>query len=193
MKKRLEGKVIAVLMTDGFEEVEFTSPRKALLDEGAQIQVIAPSGPTVRAWDKDHWSRDYPVDLFLDEVTATDFDGLLLPGGVMNPDSLRQNAKAVNLAAAFINAGKPVAAICHAPQLLIETDLLDGRMLTSYPALKTDLRNAGAKWLDEEVVVDEGLVTSRSPADLSAFNRKMIEEFCEGQHTIGAGRIASAI
>ncbi len=193
MKKRLEGKVIAVLMTDGFEEVEFTSPRKALLDEGAQVQVIAPSGPTVRSWDKDHWSRDYPVDLFVDEVSAVDFDGLLLPGGVMNPDSLRQNATAVNLVAAFINAGKPVAAICHAPQLLIETDLLDGRMLTSYPALKTDLRNAGAKWRDEEVVVDEGLVTSRSPADLPAFNLKMIEEFCEGPHSLGTGRIASAV
>lgn len=182
----LTGKKIAILTENGFEEVELTSPKKALEAAGAKVQIVSPRKGKVRAWDKDHWSIELPVDEILDNARSEDYDALVLPGGVMNPDQLRQNKKAVEFAQQFLEAGKPVAAICHGPQLLIETGLIEGRNMTSYPSLRTDLENAGVIWEDKEVVTDNGLVTSRTPKDLDAFNRKTIEEIGEGQHTPAA-------
>src|ERR1700743_2733016 len=183
----LSGKKIAILTENGFEEVELTSPKKALEDAGAEVTILSPQeNKKVTAWDKDHWSIETPVDEALEDASAEDFDALLLPGGVMNPDKLRQNKKAVEFAQQFLETGKPVAAICHGPQLLIETGLIEGRNMTSYPSLRTDLENAGVLWVDKEVVVDNGLVTSRTPRDLEAFNKKMIEEIAEGPHAPAA-------
>lgn len=173
----LSNKKIAILLTDGFEEIEYTEPKKALEDAGAIVEVIAPVKDKMKAWAKANWGTEYDVTHSLDRARATNYDALMLPGGVMNPDSLRQNPKAIKFVRQFIEKGKPIAAICHAPQLLIETGSLKGRRLTSYPSLKTDLINAGAIWLDQAVVVDRGLVTSRTPDDLDAFNKAMIEEF----------------
>jgi protease I len=147
--------------------------------------VISPKSGKIKAWDKDKWGIEIEVDRKLSDVSADEYDALVLPGGVLNPDKLRQNAEAVAFVATFLEAGKPVAAICHGPQMLIETDMIYGRKLTSYPSLQTDLKNAGADWVDEEVVVDSGLVTSRRPADLPAFNKKIIEEIAEGIHEAG--------
>jgi protease I len=180
--KDLKGKKIAILVTDGFEEIEFTEPKKALEGAGATVEVVTPDGGKVKAWDHDKWGGEYKVDRKVADASPNDYDGLMLPGGVMNPDQLRQNNDAVKFAKGFFERKKPVAAICHSPQLLIEAGVVDGRRLTSYNSLKTDLKNAGAHWVDEEVVVDRGLVTSRNPGDLKAFNRKMIEEFSEGIH-----------
>ena len=154
----------------------------ALKDAGAIVHVISPKSGKIKAWDKTNWGIEVDVDKQLDEVSLDDYDALVLPGGVMNPDKLRQNKDAVAFVTAFLKEGKPVAAICHGPQMLIETGLIKGRKLTSFPSLQTDLKNAGAEWVDEEVVVDNGLVTSRTPADLPAFNKKVIEEFAEGVH-----------
>ncbi len=178
----LSGKKIAIITENGFEEVELTSPKKALEEAGAQVHVVSPQSDTVKAWDKDHWSIDVPVDIQLSSANPEDYDGLLIPGGVLNPDTMRTNPDCIAFARHFMDAGKPVAAICHGPQLLIETGAVKGREMTSYPSLKTDLQNAGAQWHDKEVVTDNGLVTSRSPKDLQAFNKKMIEEFGEGIH-----------
>ena len=180
--KSLQGKKVAILTENGFEEVELTSPRKALEEAGATVHVISPQNGKVKAWDHDHWSIEVPVDKTVDDADVEEYDALVLPGGVINPDKLRLNKQAVDFAQQFLESGKPVAAICHGPQTLIETGLLDGRTMTSYPSLKTDLTNAGADWVDREVVVDNGLVTSRSPKDLEAFNKKMIEEIREGIH-----------
>jgi len=178
----LENRRVAILTEEGFEQVELTSPKMALKDAGAIVHVISPKSGKIKAWDKTNWGIEVDVDKQLDEVSPDDYDALVLPGGVMNPDKLRQNKDAVAFVTAFLKEGKPVAAICHGPQMLIETGLIKGRRLTSFPSLQTDLRNAGAKWVNEEVVVDNGLVTSRTPADLIAFNKKMIEEFAEGVH-----------
>ena len=178
----LENRRVAILTEEGFEQVELTSPKMALQDAGAIVHVISPKSGKIKAWDKTNWGIEVDVDKVLDEVSPDDYDALVLPGGVLNPDKLRQNKDAVAFVKAFLEAGKPVAAICHGPQMLIETGLIKGRKLTSFPSLQTDLRNAGAKWVNEEVVVDNGLVTSRTPADLIAFNKKMIEEFAEGVH-----------
>jgi len=178
----LTGKKVAILTENGFEEVELTSPKKALEEAGAEVKIVSPRKGKVKAWDKDHWSIELPVDEVLDEAKMEDYDALVLPGGVLNPDALRLNRKAVEFAQQFLESGKPVAAICHGPQLLIETGLIDGRNMTSYPSLRTDMENAGVIWEDKEVITDNGLVTSRSPKDLDAFNRKMIEEIKEGQH-----------
>ncbi|SFP62179.1 type 1 glutamine amidotransferase domain-containing protein [Parafilimonas terrae] len=180
--KSLQGKKVAILTETGFEEVELTSPKKALEAAGAEVHIVSPQKQKVKAWNHDHWSIELNVDRQVDDVKEEDYDALVLPGGVMNPDKLRTSKKAVEFTKNFIESGKPVAAICHGPQTLIETDLLDGRTLTSYPSLKTDIENAGADWVDREVVVDNGLVTSRSPDDLPAFNKKMIEEIHEGVH-----------
>jgi len=180
--KSLQGKKVAILTENGFEEVELTSPRKALEEAGATVHVISPQNGKVKAWDHDHWSIEVPVDKTVDDADVEEYDALVLPGGVINPDKLRLNKQAVDFAQQFLESGKPVAAICHGPQTLIETGLLDGRTMTSYPSLKTDLTNAGADWVDREVVVDNGLVTSRSTKDLEAFNKKMIEEIREGIH-----------
>jgi protease I len=179
----LKGKTVAILTENGFEEVELTSPKQALEEAGAIVHIVSPQKKKVKAWNHDHWSIELDVDKQLSEVKPDDYDALMLPGGVMNPDKLRQNKDAVEFAKDFLEAGKPVAAICHGPQLLIETGLLEDREVTSYPSLQTDLKNAGANWHDREVVVDNGLVTSRSPEDLEAFNPKMIEEIAEGVHT----------
>lgn len=179
----LTGKKVAVLTENGFEEVELTSPKKALEEAGAEVKIVSPQKGKVRAWDHDHWSIELPVDVQLDSARAEDYDALVLPGGVLNPDQLRMNKKAVEFAQQFLETGKPVAAICHGPQLLIETGLIEGRNMTSYPSLQTDLKNAGVLWVDKEVVTDNGLVTSRSPKDLDAFNKKAIEEITEGQHS----------
>lgn len=173
----LSNKKIAILMTDGFEEIEYTEPKKALEEAGAIVEVIAPEKDKLKAWAKTNWGTEYDVTRSLDRARSSDYDALMLPGGVMNPDSLRQNQMAIKFVKQFIEKDKPIAAICHAPQLLIETGTLKGRSLTSYPSLKTDLINAGAIWLDQAVVVDRGLVTSRTPDDLDAFNKAMIKEF----------------
>lgn len=178
----LNDKKIAILTEEGFEQVELTSPKEALKAAGAIVHIISPKSGSIKAWDKDKWGIEVDVDKQLDDVSPDDYDALILPGGVLNPDKLRQNKSAIAFVSAFLDEGKPVAAICHGPQMLIETGLISGRTLTSFPSLQTDLKNAGAHWVDEEVVVDNGLVTSRTPADLPAFNRKTIEEIAEGIH-----------
>jgi protease I len=182
MNAKLNGKKVAILVTDGFEQVELTEPKKALEEAGAQTHVVSPKDGQVKGWAETEWGDTFPVDVALSSARADDYDALLLPGGVMNPDKLRMETGAVEFIKDFFSAGKPVAAICHAPMLLIEADVVDGRTLTSYPSIKTDLKNAGANWVDQEVVTDNGLVTSRKPDDIPAFNRKMIEEIAEGQH-----------
>jgi protease I len=179
---KLSGKKVAIVTENGFEEVELTSPKKALEQAGATVEIVSPQKGKVKAWNHDHWSIELPVDKKISETRSNDYDALMLPGGVMNPDKLRMNEDAVRFAQEFLESGKPVAAICHGPQLLIETGMLAGKDMTSYPSLQTDLKNAGANWYDKEVVVDNGLVTSRSPKDLEAFNKKMVEEIAEGVH-----------
>ena len=183
MAGKLNGKRVAILATDGVEEVELTEPRKALDDAGAKTTLVSPKDDKIKAWRHDHWGDEIPVDQSIQQATADSFDALLLPGGVMNPDHLRQDQAAVAFVRKFFQSGKPIAAICHGPWLLVEADAVRGRTVTSWPSLQTDLRNAGADWVDREVVTDEGLVTSRKPADIPAFNKKMLEEFAEGVHT----------
>lgn len=182
MARDVNGKKVAILTENGFEEVELTSPMNALEGAGVEVHVVSPQQDKVKAWDHDHWGIEVPVDKGLEEANPEDYDMLVLPGGVMNPDTLRTNKRAVQFAQHFLEQGKPVAAICHGPQTLIETGMLDGRTMTSYPSLQTDLKNAGVNWVDKEVVTDNGLVTSRKPDDLEAFNKKMLEELSEGQH-----------
>lgn len=182
MTKTAEGKKVAILTENGFEEVELTSPKKALEEAGAIVHIVSPQKEKVLAWDHDHWSIALPVDVALSEAKAEDYDALVLPGGVLNPDKTRMNKDCIAFAQHFLEQAKPVAAICHGPQLLIETGMISGREMTSYPAIKTDLINAGVTWVDKEVVADNGLVTSRSPKDLEAFNKKMLEEIAEGKH-----------
>jgi len=179
----LTGKKVAILTESGFEEVELTSPKKALEDAGAEVEIVSPQKEKVKAWAHDHWSIELPVDVNVEKADPNDYDALMIPGGVLNPDKMRMNDKCVEFAQHFLQEGKPVAAICHGPQLLIETGMLEGRNMTSYPSVKTDMINAGAIWSDREVIVDNGLVTSRSPKDLEAFNKKMIEEIKEGKHS----------
>ena len=180
---KLDGKRFAIVATDGVEEVELTKPRDALREAGAQAVVVSPNDGEIKAWQHDHWGSKIHVDLPLNQASADEFDGLVLPGGVMNPDHLRQDEQAVKFVKRFFEQGKPVAAICHGPWLLVEADVVRGRTVTSWPSLETDIRNAGGDWVDREVVTDEGLVTSRKPDDIPAFNRKMVEEFAEGIHT----------
>jgi len=181
--KDLNGKKVAIITENGFEEVELTSPKKALEAAGATVHIVSPQKNKVKAWNHDHWSIEIPVDVNISNANAEDYDALVVPGGVLNPDQMRINKDCVSFAKEFLKSGKPLAAICHGPQLLIETGLLQGRNMTSYPAIKTDLINAGVIWEDKEVIVDHGLVTSRSPKDLDAFNKKMIEEIAEGVHS----------
>ncbi len=178
----LNGKRVAILVEDGFEQVELTSPKQALEEAGAKTQIISPKSGKVKGWDHTKWGEEFPVDVTIEQANANDYDALLLPGGVMNPDKLRTNQKAVQFVRSFFDQQKPVASICHGPWILAEADVLRGRKVTSYNSIKTDLKNAGANWVDQEVVVDQGLVTSRNPDDLPAFNRKMIEEIAEGKH-----------
>ncbi len=178
----LSEKRVAILATDGVEQVELTEPRKALDAAGARTMVVSPKSGSIKGWNHTNWGDPIKVDVTLDKTSPDDYDALLLPGGVMNPDHLRMNQKAVNFVRAFFEAGKPVAAICHGPWLLVEADAVRGRNVTSWPSLQTDLRNAGAHWTDSQVVTDHGLVTSRKPDDIPAFDKKMIEEFAEGVH-----------
>ena len=180
--QQLQGKTVAILATDGVERVELTEPRKALDAAGARTVVVSPRTGSIKGWEHDHWGESIPVDQSLDGARADQFDALLLPGGVINPDQLRQNERAVQFVRGFFDAGKPVSAICHGPWMLVEADVVRGRTITSWPSLRTDIRNAGAEWVDREVVTDKGLVTSRKPDDIPAFSRKMIEEFAEGVH-----------
>jgi protease I len=182
MSDKLNGKKVAILIADGFEQVEMTEPRKALDQAGAQTFLISPAKGTVRGWKMTEWGDKFDVDVPLAKANAEDYDALLLPGGVMNPDKLRIDESAIAFVRAFFNAHKPVAAICHGPWTLIEADAVSGRTMTSFSSIKSDLKNAGANWVDREVVVDQGLVTSRKPDDIPAFNKKMIEEFAEGVH-----------
>ena len=184
MSQSLNGKKVAILVADGFEQVELTEPRKALEEAGAQTAIVSPAEGKVKGWNMKEWGDQLPVDVPLSSADPNSFDALLLPGGVMNPDKLRVIPKAVQFVKAFFDAGKPVAAICHGPWTLVEADVVRGRTLTSWPSLQTDIRNAGGQWVDQEVVTDNGLVTSRKPDDLAAFNRKMIEEFAEGRHAM---------
>lgn len=178
----LAGKKVAILVDNGFEQVELTEPRKALDGAGATTHIVSPQQGKVKGWQHTKWGDELPVDVQLDAARADEYDALLLPGGVMNPDHLRGNDKAVSFVKSFVDSGKPIAAICHGPWTLIEAGAVEDRTVTSWPTLRTDLKNAGANWVDQEVVVDNGLVTSRKPDDIPAFNEKMIEEFAEGIH-----------
>jgi protease I len=173
----LEGMKVAILVTDGFEQVELLEPRQALDEAGADTQVVSPKDERVRGWNFTDWGDEVAVDLSLSRARAQDFDALLLPGGVMNPDNLRMIPEAVAFVQAFFDAGKPVASICHGPWTVIEAGAARGRRVTSWPSLKTDLRNAGAEWVDQEAVTDRGLVTSRKPDDIPVFNQAMIDLF----------------
>jgi protease I len=182
MSNQLNGKKIAILVDNGFEQVEMTEPRKALEEAGAGTDLVSPQARQVKGWNHTDWGEQFPVDVPLSSADPEDYDALVLPGGVMNPDHLRQNTQAVDFVRAFVQSGKPIAAICHGPWTLIEAGAVKGREMTSYPSIRTDLKNAGARWVDREVVTDNGIVTSRKPADIPAFNKKMIEEFAEGIH-----------
>jgi protease I len=182
--QNVQGMKIAILVEDGFEQVELTEPRKALDQAGAKTSIVSPKRDQVRGWNHKEWGDSLPVDINLDQADSGNFDALLLPGGVMNPDRLRMEPKAVAFVKAFFDAGKPVAAICHGPWTIVEADVARGRRMTSWPSLKTDLKNAGAEWVDQEMVLDKNLVSSRKPDDIPAFNRGMIELFSQSrEHT----------
>jgi protease I len=191
----LNGKKIAILTAnEGVEQVEYSKPRQALEDAGATVELIAPEKGEVQMFNHLDKADTFAADKAVSDAKVDDYDGLMLPGGVANPDNLRTDEDAIKFVQGFVNAGKPIAAICHAPWTLVEADAVKGRTLTSWPSLQTDIRNAGGEWVDEEVHVDQGLVTSRKPDDLDAFNDKMIEEFAEGEHEVAekAGAASSA-
>ena len=185
MAQQVNGKRIAILATDGFEQVELLEPKKALEQAGATTEVISPKDGEIRGWKLTEWGDKVKVNKTLEQAKASEYDLLLLPGGVMNPDHLRMEPKAVNFVKEFVQTGKPVAAICHGPWTLIEAGVVKGKKLTSWPSLKTDLKNAGANWVDEQVVTDGQFITSRKPDDLPAFNQKIIE-------VLAAGRVLQA-
>ena len=187
MAAPLHGKRIALIATHGFEQSELVEPKQALEDAGARVDILAPEGGTIRGWTKKDWGDEVRVDRPIAGAMPADYDAVLLPGGVMNPDALRLNRQAVAFVRDAFQAGKPIGSICHGPWMLLEAGVVAGLRMTSWPSLKTDLQNAGATWVDEEVVTDRGIVTSRKPADLPAFNRKLIEEIAEGAHG-GGGR-----
>ena len=178
----IAGKKIAILATNGFEQSELEVPLKKLREAGATVDVVSPETGEIKGWEKKDWGRPVKVDKVLGEARAEDYDAIVLPGGQINPDLLRVNHNAISFITDFYSAGKPVAAICHAPWLLIEAGIIKGRRATSYASIKTDVINAGGHWIDEEVVTDQGLITSRQPSDLDAFSAKIIEEVGEGKH-----------
>src|SRR3954470_17048495 len=197
MSSELQGKRIAILTAnEGVEQIEYVKPREALEQAGATVELLAPEQGEVQMFNHLDKADTFTADRAVGDADAGDYDGLMLPGGVANPDNLRSHEEAVAFVQGFVNAGKPIAAICHGPWTLVEADAVKGRTLTSFPSIKTDIENAGGTWVDEEVHVDEGLVTSRKPDDLPAFNAKMIEEFAEGEHQVhaqaGAGNGATA-
>ena len=186
MARKLDGKKVAILVADGFEQVEMTKPREALEEAGAETKIVSLKSSKIQGMNHADKGDKFDVDLTVDEARPGDFDALMIPGGVHNPDEMRMSQKALDFARHFFREDKPVAAICHGPQVLISADVVRGRRMTSWPAIQVDMRNAGARWVDEEVVVDNGLVSSRKPDDIPAFNRKMIEEFAEGRHRAAA-------
>jgi protease I len=180
MPKALKGKTVAILVTDGFEQSELMQPKLALEEAGAKTQVVSPADKKIKSWNHKDWGEEMPVDVPLKSADPSKYDALLLPGGVMNPDQLRMDPDAVRFVKAFFDERKPVAAICHGPWMLVEAGAVHGRTVTSWPSLKTDIRNAGGTWVDEEVTVGNGVVTSRKPDDIPAFNREMIALFAKG-------------
>jgi protease I len=192
MADELKGKKIAFLATDMFEQVELTEPWKALEQSGAELELVSLKDGEIQGFNHYDKADTFKVDKTVEEASASDYAGLVLPGGVGNPDNLRQDENAVNFVRDFFEQGKPVGAICHAPWTLVEAGVVRGRTLTSFPSIQTDIRNAGGNWVDEEVHVDSGLVTSRKPDDLPAFNKKLIEEFAEGQHEEQAAKTKAA-
>ncbi len=192
MARKLDRKKVAILVTDGFEQVELTKPREALDEAGADSKIVSLKPGKIQGMHHADKGDKFDVDLTLDEARPEEFDALMIPGGLINPDALRLNDDALEFTRQFFREGKPVAAMCHGPWVLIDAGVVRGRTLTSWPAIKTDVKNAGGKWINEDVVVDNGLVTSRKPDDIPAFNKKMIEEFCEGRHKAMA-TAASAI
>jgi protease I len=191
MPDKLTGKRVAILATNGFEQSELEEPKKALEAAGARADVVSLSQGQIRGWQHTDWGNSVHVDVPIARANLDDYDGLVLPGGVINPDKLRMDSEAVAFVRAFVRSGKPIAAICHGPWMLINADAVRGRTVTSWPSLRVDLENAGARWIDEPVVVDQGLVTSRKPDDLPAFNRKLIEELAEGRHARRSERAAA--
>jgi protease I len=181
MEQNLKGKIVAILAADGFEQAELLEPRKALEEAGAKTKVISPQRGKIKGWNEKNWGEEVAVDLSLDKASAEDFDALILPGGVMNPDKLRTIPAAVQFVRNFFEADKPVAAICHGPWMLVEAGALRGRTITSWPSLQTDVRNAGGQWVDKEVVEDHGLITSRKPSDIPAFNKILIAAIAQQQ------------
>jgi protease I len=179
---QLDGKRIAILATDGFEQVELTVPQQRLTQEGATVDILSVHPGAIKGWDVKEWGDDVKVDRLVEDADIGEYDALVLPGGVINPDTLRMQEPAVSFVRDFYDTGKPLAAICHGPWMLIEAGVVDGKSATSWPSLKTDMKNAGAQWTDKEVVVDGGLITSRKPDDLPAFVSKIIEEVREGAH-----------
>ncbi len=184
----IRGKKIAILAADGFEHSELLKPKEILEDHEALTEIVSLKPGKIKSWKDKNWGEEIEVEAVVSQVEAENYDALMLPGGVNNLDMLRMNEAAVHFVSQFVEAGKPIAAICHGPWTLVETNILEGRVVTSWPSIKTDLINAGAKWVDQEVVSDQGLVTSRKPADIPAFTKKFIEEIAEGVHrrTIGA-------
>lgn len=183
---KLDGKKVAILVTDGFEQVELTKPKQALEEAGATTYIVSPKDDEVKGWDETDWGNTFSVDVPLNNASADDYDALLLPGGQINPDKLRAEESAVNFVKAFGSQHKPIAAICHGPWTLIEAGLVKGRKMTSFNSIQTDLKNAGSDWVDQEVVVDNGIITSRNPDDIPAFNDKIIEEFAKANETAHA-------
>ena len=181
--KKLNGKKVAILATDGFEQSELMGPKKALEDAGAFTTVVSLHPGEIKGWSEQNWGQSVPVQVTVDQADVEDFDALMLPGGVMNPDKLRMDDNAVQFVRDFFDAGKPIGAICHGPWMLVEADVVEDTTLTSWPSLETDIENAGGTWVDEEVVTDNGIVTSRKPADIPAFSQKLIEEISEGVHS----------
>jgi protease I len=188
VEQSLQGRKIAILVEKGFEQVELVEPREALDQAGAKTSVISPVHGKVKGWNHTDWGDDVTVDVLLSEAKPEDYDALLLPGGVMNPDALRMNAAAVHFVKSFFDQGKPVAAICHGPWMLVEADVASGKRLTSYPSLKTDLKCAGAQWVDEAVVTDGNLTTSRRPADIPQFSARIVQEFARGARQMAGSR-----
>jgi protease I len=193
MAETLNGKKIAFLAADMFEEIELSEPWKALEQAGAELELVSIKDGEVQGFNHYDKAGSFKVDKTVEEVSASDYDGLVLPGGVGNPDNLRQDENAVQFVREFFEQGKPVGAICHAPWTLVEAGVVRGRTLTSFPSLETDIRNAGGNWVDEQVHVDSGLVTSRRPDDLPAFNKKLVEEFAEGRHEEQAAKTRQAM